>query len=78
MNNHENFRTMDFDFIFSHHVLEHVFDIKEVAAQINQRAKNSSAMLHIFPCGNPGSYEYKLCKNRIDGINTKMENRFFF
>lgn len=78
LNDDEIFINKKFDFIFSHHVLEHVYDIKDVSKQINERAKKSASMLHIAPCGNPLSYEYKLCKLRIDGINTKMENRFFF
>lgn len=77
VNSDEKYINKKFDFILSHHVLEHVFDIKEVAKQINGRTKASASMLHIFPCGNP-SYEYNICKLRIDGINTKMENRFFF
>jgi hypothetical protein len=35
-------------------------------------------MLHILPCGNPGSFEYNLCRLRTDGINTAVQNRFFF
>lgn len=77
-NNDKNYHKRKFDFIFSHHVLEHVFDINEVANQINERAKKKASMLHVFPCGNFGSYEYKICKLRNDGINTEMENRFFF
>lgn len=78
VNSDKKYINKKFDFIFSHHVLEHVFDIKAVANQINKRAKKNAIMLHILPCGNPGSYEYKLCNLRINGINTKMENRFFF
>lgn len=67
-----------FDFIFTHHVLEHVFDIKTAAQQITEWANNNSSMLHILPCGNSGSFEYRLCNLRHDGINQEMENRFFF
>lgn len=66
-----------FDFIFSHHVLEHVFDIEYVANQINECTKKGASMLHILPCGNRGSFEYNLCEMVIDGIDTKTENRFF-
>ena len=78
LNDDEKFINKKFDFIFSHHVLEHVYDVKDVSNQINERTKANASMLHIFPCGNPGSYEYNLCKLRIDGINTEMGNRFFF
>ena len=78
LNNDKKFINKKFDFIFTHHVLEHVYDIDLITNQINERAKNIVSMLHIFPCGNPLSYEHKLCKLRIDGINAKMENRFFF
>lgn len=78
VNSDKKYISKKFDFIFSHHVLEHVFNINNVANQINKRAKTRASMLHILPCGNRGSYEYTLCKMRINGINTNMENRFFF
>jgi SAM-dependent methyltransferase len=78
VNNDEKYMNKKFDFLFSHHVLEHVFDIKVVVSQINERSKQRASMLHIFPCGNPNSYEHNLCCLRNDGINTNMENRFFF
>ncbi len=40
--------------------------------------KPESSMLHFMPCGNEGSYEYNVCLLRSDGINTELENRFFF
>lgn len=69
---------LKFDFLFSHHVLEHVFDIKTTINQLNTFLKPESNLMLIFPCGNENSFEYKVCKMRIDGINKKMENRFFF
>lgn len=72
------YRDKKFDFIFTHHVLEHVFDIRIAAQQIIERAHDNSSMLHILPCGNKGSFEYRICDLRIDGINQEMENRFFF
>lgn len=77
-NNDQKYADNKFDFIFSHHVLEHVFDVKDIVNQIHERAKKNSSMLHIFPCGNPGSFEYKLCNLRINGIDAQRENRFFF
>ncbi len=69
---------LKFDFLFSHHVLEHVFDIKKTINEINVFLKPQSFVLHVFPCGNEDSFEYKVCKMRMDGINENMENRFFF
>jgi SAM-dependent methyltransferase len=66
-----------FDFILTHHVLEHVLDLEETWRTINNLLKESSKILHILPCGNPGSLEYKislLIKNGIDETN----GRFFF
>ncbi len=57
-----------FDLIFSHHVLEHVFDLNEVAADIASFAALNSRMLHILPCSNPGSFEFEICSLYEDGI----------
>lgn len=67
-----------FDFIFTNHVFEHVFNLNEVFIQMEACLKQESMMLHILPCGNKGSYEYNICLLRKDGINTELENRFFF
>ncbi|MFA6518490.1 MAG: class I SAM-dependent methyltransferase [Candidatus Shapirobacteria bacterium] len=77
-NNDQKYALKKFDFVFTHHVLEHVFNIKDLVNQINGRLKEKSSMLHIFPCGNPDSYEYKLCALRSDGINVNRENRFYY
>ena len=67
-----------FDFLFTHHVLEHVFNLHDVWQQMEAFMKQSSAMLHILPCGNEGSFEHRICRLRNDGINGEMGNRFFF
>jgi trans-aconitate methyltransferase len=67
-----------FDFVFTHHIFEHVFNLSEVFNQMNEYLKPESSMLHFLPCGNEGSYEYNICLLRKDGINTDLENRFFF
>ena len=67
-----------FDFLFSHHVLEHVFDIQKTARELNDLLKPNACMLHVFPCGNEGSLEQKVCAMRTDGVDAQMENRFFF
>ncbi|MBI5233651.1 MAG: class I SAM-dependent methyltransferase [Deltaproteobacteria bacterium] len=77
-NNDPAFRDKRFDFVFSHHVLEHVFDIKAVVFEIGSMSARYASMLHIFPCGNPGSFEYQLCGLRPGGIEKNKGNRFFF
>ena len=67
-----------FDFLFSHHVIEHVQDINETFTTINSYLKPDSSQLHILPCGNKGSYEYEICMLNKNGIETEKGNRFFF
>ena len=67
-----------FDFIFTHHVLEHVYNLPLVLDEINSYLKNKAAIFNILPCGNEGSFEHGLCLLRKDGINQQLENRFFF
>lgn len=69
-----------FNFIYTHHVLEHVFAINEsisMLSSLNSR-KEKSYMFHVFPCGNPDSYEYKICSLIQNGIEKENGNRFFF
>ena len=67
-----------FDFVFTHHVLEHVFDLPAVLRDTDRLLKPAAAMLHIAPCGNEGSFERRVCVLRHDGINEKLEGRFFY
>lgn len=67
-----------FDFLFTHHVLEHVFDIEEVWRQIVGLMKPESAMLHILPCGNAGSLEFRISRMVSGGFDPSMGDRFFF
>lgn len=69
---------LKFDFVFSHHVLEHVLNLKDALETINLFCKETATMLHIAPCGNKGSLEYFVAETRINGIETDMEDRFFF
>lgn len=70
--------TQNFDFIFSHHVLEHVQDLEESLQTINNLLKENASQLHILPCGNEGSFEYEICIKKINGIEINKNNRFFF
>lgn len=78
VSDNEQFSELEFDFLFSHHVLEHVFDIQKTISEINVYLKTEAKMLHILPCGNENSFEFNVCKLRTDGINKDMEDRFFF
>jgi len=66
-----------FDFIHSHHVLEHVFDDRVAAEEMSAMAAPSCTMLHSMPCNHPGSLEYKLSSWRKDGIDP-VSGKFFF
>jgi len=67
-----------YDFVFTNHVFEHVYNLNDVFNRMNDLLKPKSAMLHLLPCGNVGSYEFNSCLLRKDGVNAEMENRFFF
>jgi SAM-dependent methyltransferase len=66
-----------FDVIFTHHVLEHVFDLDAFAHQIVPLLKPMATMIHILPCANPHSFEYEICALYPDGIDKTRGNRFF-
>ncbi len=66
------------DFLFSHHVLEHVPNLIHTRDQINGFLAPEAAMLHILPCGNAGSLSHTLCAARVGGIQQDLQNRFFF
>jgi trans-aconitate methyltransferase len=76
--NNPQFAQYKFDFIFSNHVIEHVFDLPAVFHQMAGYLQPRSSMLHFLPCGNTGSFEHQICLLRSDGINRKLGNRFFF
>lgn len=67
-----------FDFLFTNHVIEHVYDLDEVMQEISALLKPSSSMLHFLPCGNAGSFEHQVCQLRTDGSDSKFGNRFFY
>lgn len=67
-----------FDFLFSHHVIEHVQDLNETFATINSYLKPTAHQLHILPCGNEGSLEFNISQLIKNGIEVNKGNRFFF
>lgn len=67
-----------YDVLFSHHVLEHVFDIESAASTMAALCAPSGFMIHVLPCGNPGSFEHAVCSMSLGGIEKKRGNRFFF
>jgi SAM-dependent methyltransferase len=67
-----------FDLIFTHHVLEHVYDLPLILDEMDQYLDDSCSILHVLPCGNANSYEHGICLLREHGIDPKFENRFFF
>ena len=64
--------------VFSHHVLEHVFDLDAVLAEIDGLVATDATMLHVLPCGNEGSFEHGACLLHRNGIDAAAEGRFFF
>ncbi|HEY6347373.1 MAG TPA: class I SAM-dependent methyltransferase [Bryobacteraceae bacterium] len=54
-----------FDLIFTHHVLEHVDDVSKTVAHMTQVLKPGGKMLHVAPCSNPDSLEYRLSQLSI-------------
>ena len=74
----ENPKNIKADFIFSHHVLEHVYNMKQSLAEMNGYMKDNAFALHILPCRNRESFTHKICTLRTDGINQEMENRYYF
>ena len=67
-----------FDMVFSHHVLEHVANLSESANLIGSLLKPKASMVHIMPCGDPGSLEHTVCTLRRNGILQELGFRFFF
>jgi 2-polyprenyl-3-methyl-5-hydroxy-6-metoxy-1,4-benzoquinol methylase len=66
------------DLLFTHHVLEHVSSVAESLRAAEPLAKPGAAMLHVMPCGNPGSLEHSICVSVVGGMDPGRGNRFFF
>jgi SAM-dependent methyltransferase len=67
-----------FDFVFTHHVLEHVTDLSPLFDDMSRWLQPRAFMLHILPCGNQGSLEQRICLWRIDGVQTDAGGRFVY
>lgn len=69
-----------FNLIFTHHVLEHLFPIREYLLKFSSLCVETEKayMVHILPCGNQGSYESNICSLILEGIEKNNGNRFFF
>jgi SAM-dependent methyltransferase len=66
------------DLLFTHHVLEHVSSVAESLRAAEPLARPRAAMLHVMPCGNPGSLEHSICSVIQGGTDPERGNRFFF
>jgi len=69
---------LSFQFVFSHHVLEHVYNIDVILKDLANVTSNGGKALHIMPCGNKGSLEYELANLVNGGINESLGNRFYY
>jgi hypothetical protein len=67
-----------FNLLFTHHVIEHVYNVDDTLADMDKLVYSASRMLHILPCGNKGSFEHSICLLKKDGVNQKLNNRYFF
>jgi SAM-dependent methyltransferase len=67
-----------YDFVFSHHVLEHVLDLDSSIGSIAGACAPGGTVLTIMPCGNPGSLEHRLCEAIEGRVDASRGGRFFF
>ena len=69
---------LSFQFVLSHHVLEHVYNLEVVLEDLAKVISLSGKALHIMPCGNKGSFEYELASSISGGIDVELGNRFYY
>ncbi len=67
-----------FDLVFSNHVLEHVYNLADVAEFITKLVRPCGQMVHTMPCGNVGSLEYKIVHVTKGGIREHQGGSYFF
>ncbi|CAN5370591.1 hypothetical protein BH11BAC1_BH11BAC1_17780 [soil metagenome] len=73
----KNFDGKKFDFIHSHHVLEHTFDDNVTAGEMSGYAADHCVMLHSLPCNHQGSLEYRFAQWTKNGFDL-LTGKFFF
>jgi 2-polyprenyl-3-methyl-5-hydroxy-6-metoxy-1,4-benzoquinol methylase len=59
-----------YDLIYTHHVLEHVASVSEALSQMTRSLEPGGKMLHVAPCSNPDSLEYRLSHLSGKGIDS--------
>jgi 2-polyprenyl-3-methyl-5-hydroxy-6-metoxy-1,4-benzoquinol methylase len=57
-----------YDLVYTHHVLEHVEDVKATIAQTAGLVRKGGGVVHILPCGNRDSLEYRIAKMVQNGF----------
>lgn len=70
--------SLNADFVFTHHVLEHVIDLDDIWQQIQAMTRPGARVMHILPCGDAGSFEHRLSRQQRGGIDAEQGNRFFY
>jgi len=73
----EQFKNLKADFLHSHHVLEHTFDLRVTTTEMSNFLNEHVTMMHSLPCGHSGSLEYKLASLVRNGVNEKNGTYFF-
>lgn len=58
-----------YDLVYTHHVLEHVEDLSETLAQISRLLKPGGQVLHVVPCANTNSLEYRISRLTGRGVD---------
>jgi SAM-dependent methyltransferase len=74
------FADESFDLVFSFHVLEHVWNLKETVRDMSRLVRPGRYLCAILPCGNPGSFERKIVDLVGNGceISVTGETRWFY
>ena len=73
----QNYADKKFDFIHSHHVLEHTYDDKVSAGEISDYAAGHCMMLHSLPNNHDGNFEWRLVQMRKNGVDPST-GKFFY
>jgi SAM-dependent methyltransferase len=60
-----------YDLVLTHHVLEHVQDLQTTLTYMTGLLRPDGKLLHVFPCGNEGSLEFRLAYMIKGGIGAE-------